>query len=80
MFAHKASGFYSCAAVREITASLLLTVRKKMKNQREFEQALAKWVRERDGGDIPDCPIVDILSALPDTDTNGPASASQRFS
>jgi hypothetical protein len=51
-----------------------------MKNQREFEQALAKWIRERDGGDIPDCPIVDILSALPDTETKGPASASQRFS
>ena len=80
MSAHKASGLYSCAAVREITASLLLTVRKKMKNQREFEQALANRVREHDGGDIPDCPIVDILSALPDTDTKGPASASQRFS
>ncbi len=66
--------------MREIIASLLLTVRKKVKNPREFEQVLANRVSDRDGGDIPDCPIVDILSALPDTDTKGPASTRQRFS
>ncbi len=71
---------YTCAEVREVTARHLLTVRNKIKDLRKLEKALANMVSECDGGDIPDCPIVDILSTLPDADTEGPASAGQRFS
>ena len=65
---------YTCAEVREMTARHLLTVRNKITDLRKLERALANMVSECDGGDIPDCPIVDILSAVPDTDTKGPAS------
>ncbi len=71
---------YTCAEVREMTATHLSTVRSKIKDLRKLEKALANMVSECDGGDIPDCPIVDILSALPDADTKSPASAGQGFS
>lgn len=59
---------YTCAEVQAMTARHLLTVRNKIKDLRKLEKALANMVSECDGGDIPDCPIVDILSALPDAD------------
>lgn len=59
---------YTCAEVREMTARHLSTVRNKIKDLRKLEKALANMVSECDGGDIPECPIVDILAALPDTD------------
>ena len=60
---------YTCAEVQEMTARHLLTVRNKIKDLRKLEKALANMVSECDGGDIPDCPIVDILSAWPSADT-----------
>ncbi len=71
---------YTCAEVREMTARHLSTVRDKIKDLRKLEKALANMVRECDGGDIPDCPIIDVLSALPDADKKGPTDAGQRFS
>ena len=71
---------YTCAEVREITATHLSTVRSKIKDLRKLEKALANMVSECDGGDIPDCPIVDTLSASPESDKKNPATASQRFS
>jgi MerR family mercuric resistance operon transcriptional regulator len=62
---------YTCAEVRDMTARHLLSVRDKIKDMRKLEKALANMVSECAGGDIPDCPIVDILSALPDTDNTG---------
>jgi MerR family transcriptional regulator, mercuric resistance operon regulatory protein len=57
---------YTCAEVREMTEKQLLTVKDKIKDLRKLEKALAGMVSECEGGDIPDCPIVDILSAMPD--------------
>ncbi len=71
---------YTCAEVREMTARHLSTVRNKIKDLRKLEKALANMVSECDGGDIPECPIVDILAALPDTDKKGLTDAGQRFS
>ena len=71
---------YTCAEAREMTARHLLTVRNMIKDLRNLEKALSNMVSAYDGGDIPDCPIVDILCALPDADTKGPASVGQRFS
>jgi len=71
---------YTCAEVREMTARHLSTVRNKIKDLRKLEKALANMVSECDGGDIPECPIVDILATLPDTDKKGLTDAGQRFS
>ncbi len=58
---------YTCAEVQEITANQLAAVRTKIKDLQKLAKALAKMVSECDGGDIPECPIVDTLSAMPDT-------------
>ena len=71
---------YTCDEVRKVTAAHLLTVRKKIKDLRKLEKALANMVSECDGGDIPDCPIINILSTLPNPDKIGPAEVGQRFS
>ena len=57
---------YTCAEVQEITAKQLAAVRAKIKDLRKLEKALANMVSECDGGDIPECPIVDILSTVPE--------------
>ncbi len=57
---------YTCAEVQGITAKQLAAVRTKIKDLRKLEKALANMVSECDGGDIPECPIVDILSTLPE--------------
>ena len=59
---------YTCAEVREMTEKQLLTVKNKIKDLRKLEKALARMVSGCEGGDIPDCPIVDILSAIPDAE------------
>jgi MerR family transcriptional regulator, mercuric resistance operon regulatory protein len=59
---------YTCAEVRELTTAHLNVVRNKIEDLKKLENALAGMVSECDGGDVPDCPIVDILSALPNPD------------
>ncbi len=71
---------YTCSEVQEMTTKHLRTVRDKINDLRKLEKALANMVSECDGGNIPDCPIVDILSALPDPDKKGPVDIDQRFS
>ncbi len=41
-------------------------VRKKISDLRKLKKALAKMVSECVGGNLPDCPIVDILSSVPE--------------
>ena len=57
---------YTCAEVQEITAKQLAAVRNRIKDLRKLEKALANMISECDGGDIPECPIVDILSTVPE--------------
>ena len=57
---------YTCAEVQEITAKQLEAVRVKIQDLQKLEQALANMINECAGGDIPDCPIVDILSTVPE--------------
>ncbi len=54
---------YTCAEVREMTVKQRQTVRNKIKDLRKLEQALTTMVDECAGGDIPDCPIIDMLFA-----------------
>lgn len=56
---------YTCAEVKEMTARQLSNVRDRIKDLRKLEKALAMMVSKCDGGDIPECPIVDTLSTLP---------------
>ena len=58
---------YTCAEVKEMTSKQLAVVRDKITDLQKLEQALAGMVEECDGGDVPDCPIVDILSAIPES-------------
>ena len=57
---------YTCAEVKEMTSKQLTVVRDKITDLQKLEHALANMVDECAGGDVPDCPIVDILSALPE--------------
>jgi len=61
---------YTCAEVKEMTSKQLATVRDKITDLRKLEHALADMVDKCDGGDVPDCPIVDILSAIPETEAS----------
>lgn len=56
-------GDYTCTEIREITVDHLGEVRRKIKDLRQLERALKEMVVTCDGGDIPDCPILDALGA-----------------
>lgn len=56
---------YTCAEVKEMTARQLSNVRDRIKDLRKLEKVLSTMVGKCDGGDIPECPIVDTLSTLP---------------
>lgn len=57
---------YTCAEVQEIAAKQLAAIQTKIHDLSKLEKALAKMVSECNGGDVPDCPIVDILSTVPE--------------
>jgi MerR family mercuric resistance operon transcriptional regulator len=59
---------YTCAEVQGITANQLAAVRTKIKDLRNLERALATMVSECVGGDVPDCHIIDTLSATTHAD------------
>lgn len=52
---------YTCAEVRKMTARQLQTVQQKIKDLKKLAQALTKMVDECEGGDVPECPIINTL-------------------
>jgi len=62
---------YTCSEVKEMTGRQLSNVRAKIADLKKLELVLAGMVDECDGGDIPHCPIVDILSSMPDSNELG---------
>ena len=56
---------YTCAEVKEMTSKQLHIVKDKIADLQKLEHALAGMIEECDGGNVPDCPIVDMLSAVP---------------
>ena len=58
---------YTCAEVKAMTGKQLAIVQDKIMDLQKLEHALANMVEECDGGDVPDCPIIDILSTLPES-------------
>ncbi len=56
-------GGYTCGEVRELTLKHLADVREKIADLRRLEKTLATISSECEGGDIPDCPIIEALLA-----------------
>ncbi len=54
-------GDYSCAEVRDVTLQHLRAVRRRIADLRRMEQVLRAMAAECDGGQVPDCPIIDAL-------------------
>jgi MerR family mercuric resistance operon transcriptional regulator len=53
----------TCAEARGLAARHLREVKNKIANLRAMERALAKAVRQCDAGEVPGCPLIDVLSA-----------------
>jgi MerR family mercuric resistance operon transcriptional regulator len=56
-------GGYTCGEVRDLTLRHLVSVRAKIADLRRLEKALTTISSKCEGGDTPDCPIVEALSA-----------------
>jgi len=56
-------GGYTCGEVRALTLKHLADVKAKIADLRRLETTLAGISSRCDGGDVPDCPIVEALSA-----------------
>lgn len=55
-------GAFTCAEVHTIATSHLKNVRQKMVDLRRMERLLKSMADECSRGDVPECPIIDILS------------------
>jgi len=56
-------GDYTCAEVRTIAADHLEEVRRRLAELKGLERALTDMIATCDGGDVPDCPILEALYA-----------------
>lgn len=52
---------YSCEDVRDITRRHLDAIRQRIKDLRRMEHVLDEIAAQCDGGQTPDCPIIDAL-------------------
>jgi MerR family mercuric resistance operon transcriptional regulator len=55
-------GGYICGGVKDAALTHLKDIRRKIADLRRMERTLAKTVARCEGGTIPECPIVDVLS------------------
>jgi MerR family mercuric resistance operon transcriptional regulator len=56
-------GDYTCAEIRDHTATHLKDVNDKIRDLRKMQRTLRRMVSECEGGLLPECPIVDSLFA-----------------
>ncbi len=54
-------GDFTCAEVQTITLSHITEIRDKISDLRKLEHVLADMASKCDGGDIPECPVIDIM-------------------
>lgn len=54
-------GDYTCADVKTLTVEHLDAVRRKLADLRKIERVLKEMSDRCDGGEVPDCPVVDAL-------------------
>ena len=52
---------YSCGEVLELTDGHLASVRRKIIDLKKLERTLADVSAQCEGGDVPECPIIDAL-------------------
>ena len=57
------TGNFSCADVKSLTDEHLAELRKKIADLRRMERVLREMAAQCDGGSVPECPIIDALSA-----------------
>lgn len=55
---------YSCGEVRDQTMAHLIAVRARISDLQQLEKTLAKTVSQCEGGNTPNCPIVDALVGI----------------
>ena len=55
------SHHYSCGEVRDLTNNHLVSVRAKIADLTRLERTLADVSARCEGGDVPECPIIDTL-------------------
>ncbi|HNP51284.1 MAG TPA: helix-turn-helix domain-containing protein [Nitrosomonas nitrosa] len=56
-------GEYTCAEVRDQTTSHLVDVQAKIRDLQRMQRTLKTMISACDGGLMPDCPIIDTLTA-----------------
>lgn len=57
------SGSYTCAEVKDRTASHLVDVQAKIRDLQRMQRTLKTMISTCDGGLVPDCPIIDAFTA-----------------
>ncbi len=56
-------GQYSCGEVRDMTLAHVGEIRMKIADLRRMEKILKEMASQCEGGDVPECPILDALSS-----------------
>ncbi|NIR31128.1 MAG: helix-turn-helix domain-containing protein [Gammaproteobacteria bacterium] len=56
------SGAYTCGEVKSMTDRHLESVRSKIADLRKLERTLAGISSQCEGGEVPECPVIDALS------------------
>jgi MerR family mercuric resistance operon transcriptional regulator len=54
-------GSYTCAEVKALTLDHVAEVRHKLADLRKVKRVLEEMAAECDGGEVPECPIIDAL-------------------
>ncbi len=54
-------GEFTCGEVKEMTVAHMEDIRRKIADLRRMEKVLREMASKCDGGDVPDCPILDAL-------------------
>ena len=60
---HVDGGDYTCAEIKIIAIDHLAEVRRKLADLKRLERGLKDMIATCDGGDVPDCPILEALYA-----------------
>ncbi|MAM00528.1 MAG: transcriptional regulator [Alteromonadaceae bacterium] len=55
-------GHYICAQVQELALSHVDEIQRKIEDLRRMEQALKEMAKQCSGEEVPECPIIEILS------------------
>ncbi len=54
-------GAYTCAEVKTLTLDHVAEVRRKLADLRRMKRVLEEMAAECEGGEVPECPIIDAL-------------------